>query len=222
MKFAMTKIGSALVLASVSAAASAAGGIGIVTELSITGGKFGMGAPAPDACNGGSFGSFQCITAGTANPIDADDGMFEGPTLTSFNFFNAPVTTWTAASAAGAASSTSGNPIEGTATASSITLDLGSFYANWNGSNFLQAPTDVNGPLSPLVTGTYDSGTGAFTVSWSSYITTAPFQDQTGYWTISGVATAAAAPVPEASTYGMMLAGLGLVGFAVRRRKLVA
>ena len=31
-----------------------------------------------------------------------------------------------------------------------------------------------------------------------------------------------AAPVPEASTYGMMLAGLGLVGFAVRRRKLVA
>jgi hypothetical protein len=32
----------------------------------------------------------------------------------------------------------------------------------------------------------------------------------------------AAAPVPEASTYGMMLAGLGLVGFAVRRRKLTA
>jgi hypothetical protein len=32
----------------------------------------------------------------------------------------------------------------------------------------------------------------------------------------------AAAPVPEASTYGMMLAGLGLVGFAVRRRKMVA
>ena len=31
-----------------------------------------------------------------------------------------------------------------------------------------------------------------------------------------------AAPIPEASTYGMMLAGLGLVGFAVRRRKLVA
>lgn len=27
--------------------------------------------------------------------------------------------------------------------------------------------------------------------------------------------------VPEASTYGMMLAGLGLVGFAVRRRKQV-
>lgn len=31
--------------------------------------------------------------------------------------------------------------------------------------------------------------------------------------------TTATAPVPEASTYGMMLAGLGLVGFAARRRK---
>jgi hypothetical protein len=31
--------------------------------------------------------------------------------------------------------------------------------------------------------------------------------------------TVSAAPVPEASTYGMMLAGLGLVGFAVRCRR---
>jgi hypothetical protein len=33
------------------------------------------------------------------------------------------------------------------------------------------------------------------------------------------VGSASLTPVPEASTYGMMLAGLGLVGFAVRRRK---
>jgi len=30
--------------------------------------------------------------------------------------------------------------------------------------------------------------------------------------------TAVTAPVPEAETYGLMLAGLGLVGFMVRRR----
>jgi hypothetical protein len=35
-------------------------------------------------------------------------------------------------------------------------------------------------------------------------------------WHLEGVGTIAA--IPEASTYGMMLAGLGLVGFAVRRR----
>jgi hypothetical protein len=34
----------------------------------------------------------------------------------------------------------------------------------------------------------------------------------------TGVLTYATAPVPEASTYGMMLAGLGLVGFMARRR----
>ena len=33
------------------------------------------------------------------------------------------------------------------------------------------------------------------------------------------VGSASLTPVPEASTYAMMLAGLGLVGFAVRRRK---
>jgi len=41
-------------------------------------------------------------------------------------------------------------------------------------------------------------------------------------WRLEGVMSTATAPVPEASTYGMMLAGLGLVGFAVRRRKLAA
>lgn len=40
------------------------------------------------------------------------------------------------------------------------------------------------------------SGSGSYTLTFSS-----------------------AAPVPEAETYGMMLAGLGLVGFAVRRRR---
>jgi hypothetical protein len=37
-------------------------------------------------------------------------------------------------------------------------------------------------------------------------------------WVLEGNITTAA-PVPEASTYGMMVAGLGLVGMAVRRRR---
>ena len=56
------------------------------------------------------------------------------------------------------------------------------------------------------------------------YAATTPLGDPSG---IGGVRyalrlTGTVTPVPEASTYGMMLAGLGLVGFAVRRRKLVA
>jgi hypothetical protein len=185
-----------------------------VTSLTITGGDFAMGA-ASGTCAIGGFGNFQCITAGsTSNTID---GLFEGPSLTAFNFFGAPVTTFTAPSAAGAAPSLTGNPLMGSTSGSTITLDLGSFYANWSGTNFLQAPNGTG-----MATGTYtatSATTGNFDVSWASLITTAPFAGQTGNWHIVGTV----ATVPEASTYGMMLAGLGLVGGMVsRRRKLVA
>jgi hypothetical protein len=39
-----------------------------------------------------------------------------------------------------------------------------------------------------------------------------------GLWSFNGSTLTFATPVPEASTYGMMLAGLGLVGFMARRR----
>ena len=48
----------------------------------------------------------------------------------------------------------------------------------------------------------------------------------TGFWPAQGAishvaiySSATLAPVPEAETYAMLLAGLGLVGFAVRRRR---
>ena len=218
MNFKMTKMAAAVLMTGFSMAASAAGGIGTVTQIQITGGSISSGAPGVGACGaGGPFGPFQCITAGPV--INTMDGLFEAAPLLGLNFFNAPVTTFTALTAAGAAPSSSGNPISGTATNTTISLDLGSFYAFWNGSNFAQHPSSAAGDLSPVVVGSYDSTTGQFDMSWSSYITTAPFAGQTGYWHINGVAAA----VPEASTYGMMLAGLGLVGGMVaRRRKLVA
>ena len=42
-----------------------------------------------------------------------------------------------------------------------------------------------------------------------------------GLWTLQGntLTYSVAAAVPEAETYAMMLAGLGLVGFMVRRRR---
>ncbi|MDO8969637.1 MAG: PEP-CTERM sorting domain-containing protein [Saprospiraceae bacterium] len=211
MKFQKTMLALAFAGSAMSAQAAQ------VTELVITGGDFAMGAAAGLCGSGGPFGNHQCLTAGST--IDTDDGLFEGPSLTAFNFFGAPVTTFTAASAVGAAASLTGNPITGDATGTTITLDLGSFYANWSGTNFLQAPNGTG-----IATGTWtatSATTGTFDISWSSLISTAPFAGQTGNWHLVGTATIAA--VPEASTYGMMLAGLGLVGGMVsRRRKLVA
>ncbi|NDP47067.1 MAG: PEP-CTERM sorting domain-containing protein [Sulfuriferula multivorans] len=60
----------------------------------------------------------------------------------------------------------------------------------------------------------------AYTLDYTAIVPVgAPFAGTKYYLHLEGNVVAA---VPEASTYGMMLAGLGLVGFAVRRRKLVA
>jgi hypothetical protein len=69
--------------------------------------------------------------------------------------------------------------------------------------------------------GTYFDGTsgGAYTID---YTATVPAGDASGFGGVQyALHMEGVAAVPEASTYGMMLAGLGLVGFAVRRRKLI-
>ncbi|OYW63801.1 MAG: hypothetical protein B7Z32_11015 [Hydrogenophilales bacterium 12-64-13] len=132
-----------------------------------------------------------------------------------FEFFGGPVGVFTGdgTTAPFGATPAVGGPVpSGITTATSIEFDVSAFTANWNGTNFNQG--------SSLVVGTYDSVTGAFSATWDSLIVGGPFNGFTGTWTVSGVA---AAPVPEAETYAMMLAGLGLVGTMVaRRRKLVA
>lgn len=90
--------------------------------------------------------------------------------------------------------------------------------AHWGGSRFPMANVVFNG--------TVVNGSGGFVLTGEHTIAPGEDADGAGFagftaqWRYEGVV--AAAPVPEASTYGMMLAGLGLVGFAVRRRKLMA
>lgn len=68
-------------------------------------------------------------------------------------------------------------------------------------------------------------GNYAYRITFNHVLTAADdpsyqYVGQNAQWVMEGTMMTAA--VPEASTYGMMLAGLGLVGFAVRRRKLMA
>jgi len=214
MKFTMTKIAAAAVLAFAASSAYAIdeapdGGIGNVVDFNVTSGTFAMADPT------------QQIAFGALNWDMVDAGGATGSQAALFQFFFKPVNVFTNTPLAtdntpfGGVAVPGGNFVTGTTTASTITMDLSSWTNNWGtppGTNF-------NTGADP-VTGTYDSMTGAFSMSWSTVIQGGSFDGNEAFWTFNGVA--AAAPVPEASTYGMMLAGLGLVGFAVRRRKLMA
>lgn len=80
------------------------------------------------------------------------------------------------------------------------------------------------------VGGTFNNGSGIATFAWNGldggaytldYTATVPQADPSGFGGVNYALRlqGTVALVPEASTYGMMLAGLGLVGFAVRRRQ---
>lgn len=111
------------------------------------------------------------------------------------------------------------------ASGDTATIDMSNWKVDWNG--VLDIPMGSN-----AWSVGYTSGVGNLTCAAGSgcavnsdytlkYTATVPVGDPSGfggvkyYVELHGTVGA----VPEASTYGMMLAGLGLVGFAVRRRK---
>ena len=202
MNFTMTKIAAAAVLAIAATGAQA----DAITDLFITSGTFEMptvtGAPV-------AFGAFGW---------DLADAY--GSNANLFPFFGSAVGVFTQDGTATYIPTTGlpfgsnvvpGGPVpNGDITGSVITMDLSAITAAWNGSNFNQGNSSVVGTIDSL---------GNFTATWSSTIVGGAFNGKTGIWNVQGTAAA----VPEASTYGMMLAGLGLVGGMVaRRRKLVA
>ena len=116
-------------------------------------------------------------------------------------------------------------------------LDMSGWKLYWGGLNIPMGvgawqSSTTNPTLNNIMEGIgqiYGSGVSNF--AWSgvygdsytlNYTSTvpagAPLAESRYYLYLTGTVNA----VPEATTYGMMLVGLGLVGFAVRRRKLVA
>lgn len=209
MKFAMTKIATGLVLAGFATLASAVPTA--VTSMTVTGGSFSM--------NGGPSDSFIAANIDSSLNIVGSYGSVNtgAPATGLFNFgFFGPVSVFTGpgltapygdASAAPGGAVPSGTGELGGA----LNMDMSAWTAFWNNNYFNQGNANVVGSI---------DNAGNFTMSWLSTISGGPFDGSTGGWTVNG--TLALAPIPEASTYGMMLAGLGLVGFAVRRRKLMA
>ncbi len=234
MKFTITKIAAGLILG---VAATGAQAINI-TNMSVTGGDFilpgltyapipfthygtgaanligyhnGSGATIattaydPEGIVGFPFG-FQYSSGLTQkyNTVTAASRTVDGPVAPGLLFGGPPVS-------ASVTSFTNG---------STLTVDLRSFFMTKRGSDtYAGSGRDMNGvPDGSFALGTLSGcggGTCNYSISWNSYLVGGPFDGTTSSWVMTGVVA-----VPEASTYGMMLAGLGLVGMVTRRRKM--
>ena len=111
------------------------------------------------------------------------------------------------------------------ASGNTATVDFSGWSVTWNGIPVIPMGSgawngNANG-VADIVCG-LDCGNGdTYTLTYSA---TVPLGDPSNFGGTKYLLkmTGTVAAVPEASTYGMMLAGLGLVGFAVRRRKVMA
>lgn len=209
--------------------------VGSGSAAGTSGGAFyfvGFTGPIANGSAAGAIG-FGSTGAGIVN--GTQQSTFGG----SFDFGTA---TFTANSCGNTLPCATGPSLSGTVNGTdTLNVDLsnwGGFYSA--GNQFKLSPQDFTAiaPALNLVVHNSALGFGGlaanqfyYSLDWAHQIQSAngdvspsstSFDGFIADWHVEGIGTIAAAPVPEASTYGMMLAGLGLVGFAVRRRKLMA
>lgn len=222
MKFTMTKIAAGLALSATAMSAQA---------VLLNGSTLNIGA-----------GSFFTMGGGTVVNAPGFDGQF----ITNNN----GIVLGTAQAASGSHSGApNGSEIEGidnawgyfghtglhltttptnvlSASGNTATVDFSGWTVSWNGIAAIPMGTGAwvagtqNG-IAQITCGTNCGDGDTFSLLYSA---TVPNGDPSNMGNTKYMLnlTGTVAAVPEASTYGMMLAGLGLVGFAVRRRKLMA
>lgn len=166
------------------------GTTGIVIGAITTPGPYHAGSPAP----------------GEQNAIVKSWEFF---TNTGTNFNSTPITGSTGNGASAGAG-----------------LDFSGWRVAWNtvlSSNINMGGGAWNGNANGVAAFAWDGVYGhTYTLDYSA---TVPNGDASGFGNVpyllhlEGTVMASAAPIPEASTYGMMLAGLGLIGGMVARRR---
>jgi hypothetical protein len=81
--------------------------------------------------------------------------------------------------------------------AGALSGDTNAYSCAWNGQHFNQGAPKPDGSKpgsTSLLTGTYDSSTGAYELEWHSQIVGGPFDKFTGTWHLEGTFTEGAAP----------------------------
>ena len=202
-----------------------------ITSLTLTAAAFCVdgGGAVNTTCMttgvGGSVGD-GIVTGvdGTYNLVDGyhGAGTFNGgpnpASIVDMTFLNGAVNAYTAAANLGGindpAGSIPGGPVPSGSvdfSAGTMSIDMSSWFWSFNGADYWQG-------YHPNIVGIVTGGAnnmGHFDFIWSQYISTGSLPGLTGTWRLQGNVVA----VPEASTYGMMLTGLGLVGAMVTRRR---
>ena len=201
----MKKTALAAALALSTGVASAAS----ITSLNVTGGEFFMGFGGPITPTAFANMSVDGSYDGSAPPGGTgSEASYAASSIGTFIFGGfGPVAIYTQETDSAGNGPFPG--VTGDLTGTTLTLDMRSWTAWWNGTDFNQGANNV--------TATTD-GSGNFSATWTALVVGGPFNGQIGNWTLNGTAAAAVIPVPAAAW--LMGSGLlGLVGVARRRRK---
>jgi hypothetical protein len=160
------------------------------------------GAPGPNGTL--NFDVVNTITVGPGGTVGSGGGAHN-----SGNMIDRDASLF---AAWGAHSTTGALEIAWDGLSNTATVDMRDWRWNWNGGTYDMGAGD------PALLNNQDGiwGNGDDTLDYTTIMTGSFAGVEYG---LHLVGSASLTPVPEASTYGMMLAGLGLVGFAVRRRK---
>ena len=192
-----------------------------LSSLELTGGNFAM-AGAGGVINPAAFANMSVDGSydGSAPAITGTEASYSATSIGTFAFgFFGPVAIYTQSTDSAGVGPFPG--VTGDITGGALSLDLSSWTAWWNGTDFNMGPgtrcvtVTATNCSTPLSIDSFNAATGDFTASWDSVVVGGAFNGQLASWAITG--NASAVPVPAAAwLFGSGL--LGLVGVARRRK----